>query len=98
MSYSIKNNQLLVQLNDGVISHLSEPEKLIGYEGELESPKSILLKNNNLHFEISINRNHVIGKDDPAGVRDVIVEAAITTIMDCEDSVATVDAEDKVIA
>ena len=98
VSYSIKNNQLLVQLNDGVISHLSEPEKLIGYEGELESPKSILLKNNNLHFEISINRNHVIGKDDPAGVRDVIVEAAITTIMDCEDSVATVDAEDKVIA
>ena len=98
VSYSIKNSQLLVTLHDGTISHLSEPEKFVGYQGEIDSPKSILLKNNNLHFEISINRNHVIGRADPAGVSDVIVESAITTIMDCEDSVATVDAEDKVIA
>ncbi|MAQ56544.1 MAG: malate synthase G [Rhodospirillales bacterium] len=98
VSYSIKNSQLAVTLDDGTISYLSEPEKFIGYQGEQDSPKSVLLKNNNLHFEISINRDHVIGKDDPAGVSDVIVESAITTIMDCEDSVATVDAEDKVVA
>jgi len=95
-AYTIKNNTLQITLTNGKITTLQEPEKYVGFRGDAMSPSAILLKNNNLHVEIQIDSNHFIGKLDSAFVKDVIVEAAVTTIMDCEDSVAAVDASDKV--
>lgn len=95
-TYKIAESQLVVTLSNGETATLTEPEKLVGYQGTAEQPTAILLKNNDLHIEIQIDRNHPIGKDDAAGVKDIYLESAITTIMDCEDSVAAVDAEDKV--
>lgn len=95
-TYKIAESQLVVTLANGETATLTEPEKLVGYKGTAEQPTAILLKNNDLHIEIQIDRNHPIGKDDAAGVKDIYLESAITTIMDCEDSVAAVDAEDKV--
>ena len=95
-SYAIVNGALEVILTDGTKTTLAQGEKLVGYQGEAVAPTAVLLKNNDLHIEIQIDRNHPIGKDDAAGVKDVYLESAITTIMDCEDSVAAVDAEDKV--
>ncbi|MEK4387817.1 malate synthase G [Solibacillus sp. FSL W7-1464] len=96
VNYKIAENKLVITLADGETTTLAEPEKLIGFQGTTEQPTAILLKNNDLHIEIQIDRNHPIGKDDAAGVKDIYLESAITTIMDCEDSVAAVDAEDKV--
>ncbi|NWQ40326.1 malate synthase G [Bacillus sp. EB106-08-02-XG196] len=96
VSYSIKEGRLIVSLSNGNTTALVDETKLVGYQGTQEEPSAILLKNNGLHFEIQIDRNHRIGRTDNAGVKDVILESAITTIMDCEDSVAAVDAEDKV--
>ncbi|WP_209873348.1 malate synthase G [Azospirillum soli] len=95
--YTIENGHLVVALKDGRNTGLSEPEKLVGYNGEASAPTAIALTNHGLHLEIRIDRNHPIGKTDPAGVADLVVESALTTIMDCEDSVAAVDAEDKVV-
>ncbi|MEK3764021.1 MULTISPECIES: malate synthase G [unclassified Solibacillus] len=94
--YAIVKGTLQVTLNNGEKTTLANQEKLVGYQGTAEEPTAILLKNNDLHIEIQIDRNHPIGKDDAAGVKDIFLESAITTIMDCEDSVAAVDAEDKV--
>lgn len=94
--YAIVEGTLQVTLNNGEKTTLANQEKLVGYQGTAEEPTAILLKNNDLHIEIQIDRNHPIGKDDAAGVKDIFLESAITTIMDCEDSVAAVDAEDKV--
>jgi malate synthase len=95
--YTISDGKLNVSLSNGTTTGLKDEEKFVGYQGEPEEPSAILLKNNGLHFEIQIDRNHPIGKTDEAGVKDVLLESAITTIMDCEDSVAAVDAEDKVL-
>lgn len=94
--YAIAAGTLEVTLADGTKTTLAQAEKLIGYNGDANAPTAILLKNNDLHIEIQIDRNHPIGKEDAAGVKDVYLESAVTTIMDCEDSVAAVDAEDKV--
>ncbi|MBR8652306.1 malate synthase G [Achromobacter sp. Marseille-Q0513] len=94
-SYAIDKGQLRVTLAGGATT-LKSPSQLIGYQGQADAPSAILLKNNGLHFEIQVDRGHAIGATDAAGVKDVLLEAALTTIMDCEDSVAAVDAEDKV--
>ncbi len=95
--YGIKEGQLAVKLKDGSEAALQRPEQFAGYKGELVNPTAILIQNNGLHLEIQIDPEHVIGKDDPANVKDVLLESALTTIMDCEDSVAAVDAEDKAV-
>ncbi len=94
--YSVVDGQLQVSLSDGSKAELKDATKFIGYNGESAAPTAILIKNNGLHIEIKVDRNGNIGQNDSAGVQDLIVEAAVTTIMDCEDSVAAVDAEDKV--
>jgi len=94
--YAIKDGKLAISLAGGKTTGLKEEEKYAGYQGNPEEPAAVLLKNNRLHFEIQIDPNHPIGKTDQAGVKDILLEAALTTIMDCEDSVAAVDAEDKV--
>ncbi|HHW36503.1 MAG TPA: malate synthase G [Bacillales bacterium] len=95
-AYQIVDNQLYVLLTNGETTNLKDDEKVIGYQGEAQNPTAILFKNNRLHFEIQIDKEHPIGKNDKAGVKDVLMEAATTTIMDFEDSIAAVDAEDKV--
>ena len=96
--YVIVNGKLQVSLKDGGTVGLKDASKLVGFQGGAGEPSAVLLKNNGLHFEIQIDRNSPIGQTDAAGVKDILMEAAITTIMDCEDSVAAVDADDKVIA
>jgi len=95
--YAINDGKLLVGLEDGSQSGLADENMLMGYIGETDSPSSVLLKNNGLHIEIQINAEGAIGKTDAANVNDVLLESAITTIQDCEDSVAAVDAEDKTL-
>ncbi|MFJ7752524.1 malate synthase G [Peribacillus muralis] len=97
VKYAVVNGKLAVTLKNGEITSLVEESKLVGHQGEFEKPSAILLKNNGLHFEIQIDRSHMIGKMDKAGVKDILMEATLTTIMDCEDSVAAVDADDKVL-
>ena len=95
-NYSIVDGALAITLRDSSHTTLKNPEQLIGYQGEAQNPSVILLKNNGLHIELQIDHHHPIGQADKAGLKDVVLEAALTTIMDCEDSVAAVDAEDKV--
>jgi malate synthase len=97
VQYAVVDHKLTVTMSNGASTGLADESKFLGFQGETEDPTSILLKNNGLHFEIQIDRQHPIGKTDDAGVKDILMEAAITTIMDCEDSVTAVDAEDKVI-
>ena len=97
-SYRVINGQLEVLLESNASSRLRSQKQFVGYLGEPNSPTSILLKNNGLHFEIQVDYNHNVGSSDKAGVKDIVLEAALTTIMDCEDSVAAVDAEDKALA
>ena len=97
VSYRVQDGQLKVTLENGSVTGLKQPEKFVGYQGEAVEPTAILLKNNGLHVEIQIDPNSPIGQTDAAGVKDLVVEAAVTTIMDCEDSTAAVDADDKVL-
>ena len=97
-TYKIKNGNLIIKSNDNANTQLSDTNQYVGYQGSEDNPSCILLKNNNLHVEILINKNGNIGSTDNAGIDDIIIESALTTIQDCEDSVATVDAEDKVLA
>jgi malate synthase len=95
--YSIAAGALVASRKDGSTG-LADPKKLRGYRGRPDRPDAVLLVNNGLHIEIVIDRAHPVGRDDPAGVADVILEAALTTIMDLEDSIAAVDPADKVAA
>lgn len=97
VKYTVVDGKLAVTLRNGEITSLVEESKLVGNQGEYGNPSAILLKNNGLHFEIQIDRSHPIGKKDKAGVKDILMESTLTTIMDCEDSVAAVDADDKVL-
>ena len=98
LTYRIDDDALVVSLKDGSTIGLADPKKLIGYQGVPDAPSSILLKNNGLHVDVRIDRTSVIGKTDPAGVSDLIIESALSTILDLEDSVSVVDADDKVVA
>ncbi|MGA4599600.1 malate synthase G [Ectopseudomonas hydrolytica] len=95
--YAIVGGKLVVALKGGSNSGLRDDAQLVGFQGEASAPIAVLLKHNGLHFEIQIDASSPIGSTDAAGVKDVLMEAALTTIMDCEDSVAAVDADDKVV-
>ena len=94
-AFQILDGKLQITLSDQTQTSIEDDTKFIGYVGSTENPTGILLKNNLLHLEIQIDRNDSIGSDDPAGIKDVLVESAVTTIQDCEDSVAAVDGIDK---
>ena len=98
ISIAVEGGGLQVVLSNGEVTTLSNSTQFQGFQGSTEQPLCILLKNNNLHVEIQIDPTHPVGSTDPAGIKDVLLEAAITTIQDCEDSVAAVDGEDKVTA
>lgn len=95
--YHIETGELIVSMQSGQQSRLKNPSQYSGYQGDVASPKAILLANNGLHIELQFDPNHPIGKTDPSGLKDLLVESALTTIMDCEDSVAAVDAQDKTL-
>jgi malate synthase len=97
-AYRVVDGALQVELTAGGLTGLAEPSQLRGYGGEPGSPDCVLLRHNGLHIEIQIDPESPIGATDSAGVKDVVLEAALTTIQDCEDSVAAVDAEDKALA
>ncbi len=94
--YAIEAGALAVTLKDGRKVGLARPGQCVGFQGEPWAPDAVLLVNHGLHLEIRIDRTSAIGKDDPAGIADLVLESALTTIQDCEDSVAAVDAADKV--
>ena len=95
--YRVEGGKLVVALTNGSTTGLQDPAKFVGYQGDAAAPTSVLLVNNGLHLDIQINRSTPIGQSDAAGVSDVILESAVSTIMDLEDSVAAVDAEDKIL-
>ncbi|WP_339722170.1 malate synthase G [uncultured Paraglaciecola sp.] len=95
--YSIESGTLKVTLADDTIVSLATPEQFVGFQGSAEQPTGILIAHNNIHTEIQFDQASVIGQQDTANVKDIVLESALTTIMDCEDSVAAVDAEDKTL-
>ena len=97
-SLTCENGRLVATLGDATCVGLNDPAQFAGYTGRAEAPESLLLRNNGLHIEIKIDRSHTIGATDSAGISDIVLEAALSTICDLEDSIAAVDAEDKVAA
>ncbi len=97
-AYSVENGRLKVSLGEEQHTTLARPELFLGYRGDASAPEALVFKHNGLHFEIQIDNSHPIGQQDGAGIKDVLMESALTTIMDCEDSIAAVDAQDKVTA
>ena len=95
--YAIDNGKLLVTLADDTVAGLKTPEQFAGFQGSIQQPSCILIKHHNIHAEIQFDQHSVIGKQDTAHIKDVFLESALTTIMDCEDSVAAVDAADKTL-
>ncbi len=95
--YRIEGGKLVVALKNGSTTGLKNPAQLQGFQGEASAPVAVLLKNHGIHFEIQIDPSSPIGQTDAAGVKDILMEAALTTIMDCEDSIAAVDADDKTV-
>ena len=96
--FKVENGDLVIAFSDQSSGSLSDKSQFIGFKGDPDNPASILFKNNNLHIDIQIDPEDSIGKDDPANIKDVVLESAVTTIQDLEDSVAAVDAEDKSLA
>lgn len=96
-AYTVSEGRLKAKLNNGSESGLVSPELFAGYNGSAGAPSSLLFLHNGLHIDILIDKNSPIGSQDPAGVKDIVLEAALSTIMDCEDSVAAVDGEDKTL-
>lgn len=96
--YQVDDGKLAVKLQNGNVTGLKDEAGFVGYTGAADAPTGILLVKNGMHFEIQVDASHPIGKDDGAHVKDVLMESALTTIMDCEDSVAAVDADDKTLA
>ena len=97
-AYVVNGGQLAVSLKDGSTVGLKDAVKFVGYQGNATAPSSVLLKNNGIHIDLQIDRTTSIGKDDAAGIADVVMESALSTILDLEDSVAVVDGADKVVA
>ena len=97
-SYAIEAGKLVVTLADGSTTTLKDESKLTGFTGNAAAPLGILLTNNGLRFELQFDNTSPVGSTDSTGMKDVLMESALTTIMDCEDSVAAVDASDKVVA
>ena len=95
--YRIEDGKLVVSLKGGSNSGLQNDAQLVGFQGDAAAPSAVLLKHNGLHFEIQFDASTPVGQTDAAGIKDVLMESALTTIMDCEDSVAAVDADDKVV-
>jgi malate synthase len=98
VAYKVEGGRLQVALKDGSNSELADPAGFVGHQGDAAAPSSVLLRHHGLHLDIRIDRNQPIGREDPAGVADVVLEAALSTILDLEDSVAVVDGDDKVLA
>ncbi|WP_019029368.1 malate synthase G [Colwellia piezophila] len=98
VGYHLTEQQLMVSLADGQQSPLKTPSAFIGFTGSINNPEALMFSNNGLHLNLQFNDNSAIGQEDAAGLSDIMLESALTTIMDCEDSVAAVDGEDKVVA